>query len=119
MPASEDSRSDHALSDTLSARSYLELATETSQIDESNSHSPRYPIDEIPVENQGNPIPSQRPRTAQATVTKSEKSEMGPEKPKGPHPPDRPARKRGRPRLETAKDAAAIEVTLNCLAWIS
>lgn len=90
------------LSGALSARSYLELSelapgavlSQSSETPQSMESAPG-----TPLERDGKSGPHLRSR--QTLPAMSEKTE--PE-------PDRPVRKRGRPRLETAKDAVAIEV---------
>ncbi|KAJ5938675.1 hypothetical protein N7466_001809 [Penicillium verhagenii] len=92
------------LSDTLSARSYLELGevlaprAETSQ----SSETPQSLESalETPLEGEDRSGPHLRPRKNPPAMP--EKTEMGPDRPI-------PIRKRGRPRLETTKDAVAIE----------
>ncbi|KAJ5765247.1 hypothetical protein N7520_004806 [Penicillium odoratum] len=81
------------LSGTLSARSYLELGelAPGAETPQSLDSAPG-----TPLEAESRSGPHLRPRRRQ---TKSEKTETGPAS----------VRKRGRPRLETAKDAAAIE----------
>ncbi|KAJ6031307.1 hypothetical protein N7540_002039 [Penicillium herquei] len=86
------------LSDTLSARSYLELSHELAQ-ERENPRNLQNSLSETPPE-----IPGNLERGSRAI---SDKTETVPER--DPPPSDRPVRKRGRPRLETAKDAAAIE----------
>ena len=93
------------LSVALSARSYLELGelapgAETSQSSETPHSLESAPG--TPLERDGKSGPHLRSRRALPAM--SEKTETG---------PDQPVRKRGRPRLETAKDAVAIEV--NCI----
>lgn len=92
------------LSDMLSSRSYLDLSQE-----QPHMRRPRLnPLEEVNpeahepdrrVKSRDKRIPSKAPGT----------SEQVPES-KSSVTPDRPARKRGRPKLETVKDAAAIEV---------
>ncbi|KAJ5890060.1 hypothetical protein N7504_010870 [Penicillium tannophilum] len=89
------------LSGALSARSYLELSelapgVVTSQSSETPQSMESAPG--TPLERDGKSGPHLRSR--QTLPAMSEKTE--PEQ-------DRPVRKRGRPRLETAKDAVAIE----------
>ncbi|KAJ5738952.1 hypothetical protein N7493_002107 [Penicillium malachiteum] len=93
------------LSETLSARSYLELSDEPGQ-DRENPQNVRGSLSETPPELSGTlgPCFPQRERGSRA---KSDKTETVPDR--DPPPSDRPVRKRGRPRLETAKDAAALE----------
>ncbi|KAJ5346466.1 hypothetical protein N7541_008948 [Penicillium brevicompactum] len=91
------------LSDMLSSRSYLDLSQE-----QPHMQGPRLnPLEEVNpeahepdrrVKSRDKRIPSKAPGT----------SEQVPES-KSSVTPDRPARKRGRPKLETVKDAAAIE----------
>ena len=115
MPGSDDSRSDYALSDALSARSYLELAQgyhAQSKITPPQSNDYSASGEPIELEGKGNSGPRLPSRTTRTSLRKAK----GPEKPEtaheitDPHPVERLTRKRGRPRLETAKDAAAIEV---------
>ncbi|KAJ5725673.1 uncharacterized protein N7483_007030 [Penicillium malachiteum] len=95
------------LSDTLSARSYLELSHELAQ-ERENPQNLRDSLSETPPEISENlgPCFPQRERGSRA---KSDKTDTVPERDPPPPLADRPVRKRGRPRLETAKDAAAIE----------
>lgn len=92
------------LSDTLSARSYLELNQEAVQPEP--DHNPRVSrlSQSETSPGTGNSGPSLAADSPQA---RSDKAEHAVE-----DPPSRPKRKRGRPRLETAKDAAAIEVIM-------
>lgn len=103
MPGSESPRPDHAkISDTLSTRSYLGLAHE--EIIHLQSRAATSPSkDEYPEQPivQGNSGPRLRPRSKRAPPKLPEKAEI-----EDPHH----KRRRGRPRLETTKDAAAIEV---------
>ncbi|KAJ5176187.1 uncharacterized protein N7482_002064 [Penicillium canariense] len=106
MPGSNHSPSDLPLSETLSARSYLELARQGFQLQlQPEDHTPpsilESPLLEAPIESESKSGPRLRPRERRPVRKDSEKTETAPD--------DRPARKRGRPRLETAKDAAAIE----------
>lgn len=113
MTGSQDSLSDNALSDTLSARSYFGLAQETRAADidlkarvttpdsMQEPHSKSLIVADSPARDR-------RPRTRKSSQMHS--GLPGSPEIKDPHPGDRPVRKRGRPRLETAKDAAAIEV---------
>ncbi|KAJ5133516.1 hypothetical protein N7476_003259 [Penicillium atrosanguineum] len=112
---SDDSRSDHALSETLSARSYLELAQNHIQPEIVNSQSHDTPdsvVSEDPIEPEGNSGPRLRVRAKRPSL-KEAKGANESEKPETSEirdpPVERPMRKRGRPRLETTKDAAAIE----------
>lgn len=117
MPGSDRSRSDLALSDTLSARSYLELAQnhyiQPESISPQNNDNPDSPVSGKLIELEGNSSPRLRVRTRWPSLKEAKKSEK-PETPETPEikdpPVERRTRKRGRPRLETAKDAAAIEV---------
>lgn len=119
MQVSGDSRSEHALSDTLSARSYLELAQNHIQPEITTPHSndtPDSAVSEDPIEQEGNSGPPSRVRVKRPSLkaAKEANDSKKPETPEIRDPPvERPTRKRGRPRLETAKDAAAIEV----LSW--
>lgn len=114
MPGSQDSLSNHALSDTLSARSYFGLAQETKAGDiylqpQGTTPNSMQEFDSRGLISENSSTPHLRPRRR-----KSPQKRPGlPESPEIKDPPvDRPMRKRGRPRLETAKDAAAIEVCL-------
>lgn len=114
MPGSEGSRSDHAISDTLSARSYLGLAHEGPvhlQSEADTPHSKDESIPEKPIV-QGNSGPRLRPRVKRGSPKQSKPSDSEKAEIEDPHTVDRPVRKRGRPRLETTKDAAAIEVLI-------
>ncbi|KAJ5673785.1 hypothetical protein N7462_009224 [Penicillium macrosclerotiorum] len=109
MPAPEGSPSDHALADTLSARSYLELARQRISSPPRQSLSKqRSTFSGSPIGIGDNSFPHLRSCDRQPCPKHSEKteSESGA---KNPLPVDRPPRKRGRPRLDTAKDAAALE----------
>lgn len=114
MPGSQDSLSNHALSDTLSARSFFGLAQETGAGDIYLQTRGTTPDSMQESDSKGlivekSSTPHLRPRTK-----KSPQKRAGlPESPEIKDPPvDRPVRKRGRPRLETVKDAAAIEVCI-------
>jgi hypothetical protein len=115
MPGSDDSRSDHALSDTLSARSYLKLAqgyhVQPEIVTPQSNDSSESPVPRDPIGVGGNSGPRLRAhvkRPSREEAKALEKPETATET-RDP-PVERPTRKRGRPRLETAKDAAAIEV---------
>ncbi|KAJ5112348.1 hypothetical protein N7532_000393 [Penicillium argentinense] len=105
MPAAEDSRSDPPLSDTLSARSYLELGglrvsheADTPTPDSLQETTATLPsVQPVSVEGKSGPrSPTQKPLGSEKTV-------------KAGDPPAGLPRKRGRPRLETTKNAAAVE----------
>ncbi|KAJ5113295.1 hypothetical protein N7456_001829 [Penicillium angulare] len=111
---------DFMTSETLSARSYLELSHEAGELEGANAQSPRdsWIQNHSPVTSlntaQGKLRPLERierqklpRRAAEQAKSESSKTEKEPET-KDPLL-DRPVRKRGRPRLETPKDAAAIE----------
>lgn len=102
MPGPEDSRRD-PLSDTLSTRSYLVEGLQP-QHQQPQLCSEIDTPDSLPTEKIEDPSGKSAPRSARSN---SEKTVVG-----------RP-RKRGRPRLETTKDAAAIEVhiELNTSGW--
>ncbi|KAJ5655325.1 hypothetical protein N7507_007275 [Penicillium longicatenatum] len=89
------------LSGTLSARSYLELGDIALGAETSQSSATPQSLESAPenaLERDGRSGTHLQPR--QNPPAMSEKTETG---------PDRPVRKRGRPRLETTKDAVAIE----------
>ncbi|KAJ6108432.1 hypothetical protein N7523_009755 [Penicillium sp. IBT 18751x] len=115
MQESDDSRSDHALTDTLSARSYLELTQNHIQpeiITPQGHDAPDSPVSGEPIEPEGNSGPRLRVRVKRPSRREAKEANESekPERPEVRDPPvERPTRKRGRPRLETAKDAAAIE----------
>ncbi|KAJ5281633.1 hypothetical protein N7478_007005 [Penicillium angulare] len=115
-----NSPTDFMTSETLSARSYLELSHEAVELEDRNAQSTQdiWIQDSFPGTSpntaQGKLRPSERterqklPRgAAEQAKSESSKTETEPET-KDPLL-DRPVRKRGRPRLETPKDAAAIE----------
>jgi hypothetical protein len=124
MPGPGHSHSDLPLSDTLSARSYLEFGRDEFQaqlqlqsrpIEDNPASVSNPPVSRDPIEASGKSGPHLRPRLwpreRQPIHKDSEKTEApapGIKDPLGDK--DRPVRKRGRPRIETAKDAAAIEV---------
>ncbi|KAJ6103792.1 hypothetical protein N7486_004014 [Penicillium sp. IBT 16267x] len=87
------------LSGTLSARSYLQLGEIAPAETSHGSGTPQSlgSAPGTPLERDGKSGPHLRPKQR---LPVSEKTQMG---------PDRPVRKRGRPRLEAAKDAVAIE----------
>ena len=101
MSELKDSRLDSPQPDMLSARSYLELGLGAPQTHHSDElHTP----DSLPATGRTHANPSQenqaksaphpaKPSNSEKTVTVGHQ------------------RKRGRPRLETTKDAAAIEVS--------
>lgn len=100
MPG-HDPQSD-MLSVNLSARSYLELGEVAGGAETSQSSEPPQSLESAPgtpLERGGKSGPYLRSRQTLPAI--SEKTETG---------SDRPVRKRGRPRLEAAKDAVAIEV---------
>lgn len=102
----QDMDSTFALPSALSARSYLDLPHDIPSPEETSD--PTTQSSEIgarPEESKSTPRFTSR---AQGSMSRPEMSEMTPSK-QDPPSPDRP-RKRGRPRLETVKDAAAIEV---------
>jgi hypothetical protein len=87
------------LSDMLSSRSYLDLSPERPQ---------DLPRRELGPEIKQEPERSLRPRNKRAPKAPEIADQLAINRESAA--PDRPARKRGRPRLETVKDAAAIEV---------
>jgi hypothetical protein len=111
VPQKPDPRSDEGYT-FLSSRSYLEMVWEARQEREENvlqrmlTSLPEEPS----LKNEGQPGRALRPRRKLSSQKEAE-IEQVPER-KGPGLRDRPARKRGRPRLETEKDAAAIQVPL-------
>ncbi|OQD85403.1 hypothetical protein PENANT_c010G01938 [Penicillium antarcticum] len=86
------------LSDMLSSRSYLDLSYERPQYLHRRELAP---------ETKYEPERSLRPWNKRATKAPEMTDQLAINR--APAAPDRPARKRGRPRLETVKDAAAIE----------
>lgn len=98
-----DSRS--ALSSALSARSYLELPHNTPSPEDTSLITRSPEIGTRADESKSTPRFTSR---AQRSMSRPEMSERTPDV-QDPPAPERP-RKRGRPRLETVKDAAAIEV---------
>jgi hypothetical protein len=99
------------LSDMLSSRSYLELFQErsrggapTARIEQDN----RQPMMQPSPESKDEPERRLRSRKKPTSPMVSDIPDQAENR--NSAAPDRPARKRGRPRLETAKDAAAIEV---------
>jgi hypothetical protein len=125
MPGPGHSHSDLPLSDTLSARSYLELGRDELQAHvQLQSHPAEYTSTSNPSVSALSgglidapsksgphlrPRPRPRPREPRPIHNDPKTTELL-AAPGIEDPLDRPARKRGRPRLETAKDAAAIEV---------
>lgn len=104
----DDSPSSQTAPDSLSARSYFEIANETLQPEEQEPlPSPEESVPGTPAGTKGDSGPRLRPRKGHARSSTSEKTEAAQP---DPHSQDRP-RKRGRPRITTAKDAAAIEVS--------
>lgn len=97
------------LSDMLSSRSYLELSQERSQEEvptsrNKNDHSQL--MGELSPEVKDEPERRLRRKKRTPPIT----PEIPDQAENRDSAPDRPARKRGRPKLETVKDAAAIEV---------
>ncbi|KAJ5604884.1 hypothetical protein N7510_010038 [Penicillium lagena] len=90
----------------LSSRSYLEMAGEARQEREDDvlQRMSTSPPEEPSLKNEAQPGRALRPRRKLSSQKEAGIEQM-PER-KGP---DRPARKRGRPRLEMEKDAAAIQ----------
>lgn len=122
MPGPSHSHSNLPLSDTLSARSYLELGR-----DELHAHvqlqcrpaehkSASNPsvsglsggLIEAPGKSGPHLRPRPRPQPREPQTIHKDPETPGIKDPLGDQ--DRPVRKRGRPRNESAKDAAAIEV---------
>ncbi|KAJ5105509.1 hypothetical protein NUU61_002856 [Penicillium alfredii] len=107
MPASEGPRSDQTLSDMLSARSYFETPREGSQKDDEETvlraREPQSRESNAEIEGNRRLRPRKRPPPGDPKTP-----EQAPES-KTPDSPDRPVRKRGRPKLDTAKDATALE----------
>ncbi|KAJ5232377.1 hypothetical protein N7468_005333 [Penicillium chermesinum] len=94
MQGSEDSSSSQAAPESL-PRDKQEIQS-----------SPKDSIPATPAEIQGNSGPRLRSLKVPTSRAQSEMTEMIQ---KAPHSQDRPVRKRGRPRIQKAKDAAAIE----------
>ncbi|KAJ5747649.1 uncharacterized protein N7511_009345 [Penicillium nucicola] len=90
--------SSDVLSDMLSSRSYLDLSSERPQV---------LPRRELDSEIKHEPERSLRPRNKRDPKAPEMTDQLGINRESAA--PDRPARKRGRPRMETVKDAAAIE----------
>lgn len=113
MPASTASPPEQMLSDTLSARSYLQLSREARRDNEQASSqtpsSQNLEEETSPVIKRSARHLRPRKRPAPQSKTESTKHEVveSSDLPADYHP----ARKRGRPRLETEKDAAAVQVT--------
>ncbi|OOQ83229.1 hypothetical protein PEBR_36075 [Penicillium brasilianum] len=118
MPGSSHPHSDVPLSDTLSARSYLELGHDAFQA----QLQPQFRPAEYTPASISNPLksgdliqasstsgPHLRPRQRRPIHKEAERTETAADTKDPHHEKDRPVRKRGRPRIETAKDAAAIE----------
>lgn len=110
-------------SELLSARSYLEFNCEVVEPESGHSQvtqddrmqdawmqgaSPVYT--RLPDTQEGKLGPSRRMEGQQLPRTSPEQTKTATEFGRKDPQPDRPVRKRGRPRLETPKDAAAIEV---------
>jgi hypothetical protein len=103
------------LSDMLSSRSYLELSHEGPQEEAPtarNKQNYNHSMGQLSPEIKDEPERRLRPRKKRTPL-------MAPGNPdqaenRNSAAPDRPARKRGRPRLDTVKDAAAIEVDPKC-----
>lgn len=122
MPGSGHAHSNLPLSDTLSARSYLEFGREEFQ---TQVELQRMPAQDMPISTPKPPAwmnsieaprrsgPRLQPRERPPIHKESEKTERAPSYKDPPSENDRPVRKRGRPRIETEKDAAAIEVGTN------
>jgi hypothetical protein len=132
MPGPGHSQTDLPLSDTLSARSYLDLGHDDFQAQvqlvyrpaeykPASTSNPSVSGGLIEAPGTSGPGPHLRPRLrprprphpreprpVHKDPETTESAAPGIKDPLGDH--DRPVRKRGRPRLETAKDAAAIEV---------
>lgn len=113
MRATDDSASSQRSLDSLSARSYFDQTSGVSE-ELKATHIPKTTIPDDPITaTPGDQeitlsAPRRRLRERKDAVranTHSEKTEN-----QGPQSQERPVRKRGRPRLQTAKDAAAIEV---------
>jgi hypothetical protein len=104
------------LSNMLSSRSYLELSDEQPQEEQeekapaSGRNKKNYiqPIGQPSPEVKDEPERHLRPRKKPTTPIAPEIPEQAENTDSAA--PDRPGRKRGRPRRETVKDAAAIEV---------
>jgi hypothetical protein len=101
----EHENSSDMLSDMLSSRSYLDLSPERPQ---------DLPRRELGPEIKHEPERSLRPRNTRAPKAPEMTDQLAISR--EPAAPDRPARKRGRPRLETVKDAAAIEVDCDIIS---
>jgi hypothetical protein len=93
--------------DMLSSRSYLELSSEGH--DKTDTLLATSLSRELSPEIKDEPERLLRPRKKRAASKAPEIPEQVAED-SNSAAPDRPVRKRGRPRLETAKDATAIEV---------
>jgi hypothetical protein len=98
-PMQDHGTSSEMLSDMLSSRSYLDLSPEQPQ---------GIPKRELGPEMNNEPERSLRPQNKRAPEVPEMTDRLAIKKASAA--PDRPTRKRGRPRLETVKDAAAIEV---------
>ena len=107
------------LSDALSARSYFEFGLDEIQapvrLESGPAPSNSRTISNSPTSRESIEIPRKsgphlRRRGRQPIPKESEKTETAPNAQDPLQGNDRPVRKRGRPRIETAKDAAAIEV---------
>ncbi|KAJ5569833.1 uncharacterized protein N7459_009263 [Penicillium hispanicum] len=109
MPASEDSRQNGTLPNVLSARSYLESMSGRLSSGEAPPDAPEF-LSGAPtgLKDKSGPHLQREKRPILQELESAEPERRMPE-PKDPLSPDRRVRKRGRPRLETAKDAAAIE----------
>lgn len=95
----DSERDPKILSDMLSSRSYLDLSHERPHTQKDKKLSPEPHQSERPRTPKH--LPSRAPNTPDQVSGIFDNSSAA---------PDRPARKRGRPKLETIKDAAAIEV---------
>ena len=100
----EHENSSDTLSDMLSSRSYLDLSPERPQ---------DLPRRELGPEIKHEPKRSLRPRNTRAPKAPEITDQLASRESAAPDPP---ARKRGRPRLETVKDAAAIEVDCDIMS---